>query len=56
MWWNKKDESLTQELVEAKNEIQRMKLELELFEKVRDVSGLQKDYAIEQINEQAHLY
>ncbi len=56
MWWNKKEDSLIVELENANQEIVKMKRDLELFEKVRDVSGLQHDYSIEQIKEQTHLY
>jgi len=56
MWWNKKDDSLAVELDTANQKIRTMKRDLELFEKVRDVSGLQRDYALEQIKEQSHLY
>ena len=56
MRWNKKDDSLATELDVANQTIVKMKRDLELFEKVRDVSGLQRDYALEQIKEQSHLY
>ncbi|MGB0494710.1 MAG: methyl-accepting chemotaxis protein [Kangiellaceae bacterium] len=56
MWWNKKENALELELKAAKQEIAKMKSDLTLFEKVREVSGLQRDHAIEQYKEQSNLY
>lgn len=56
MWWNKTDDLLKVELEKAESTIIKMKQELKLFEKVREVSGQQRDFAVEQAKEQAHLY
>jgi len=56
MWWYKKVNSQGIELEAANLTIIKMERDLELFDKVRDVSGMQRDYAIEQIKEQSHLY
>ena len=56
MWWSKKDDSLVKELDVAKQDIFKMKRDLELFEKVRIVSGLQRDHAVLQLKDQSELY
>jgi hypothetical protein len=56
MWWNNNDSKASQELILANQEIVKMKAEIALFEKVRTVSSLQRDHALEQSKEQSALY
>jgi len=56
MWWNKKTTDNSKELLEAREQIASMKLELELFAKVRIVADLQKEFVIKEAKDQAKLY